>query len=777
MFPTYRISKEQKMKSGYFDNQKNEFVITDMFPTRPLLNYLWNEETVASCDQFGSGYAWRSIGVQRRNIEDGERNLYIKDKKTGEYYSANRNHERLPFDKHEAHVGIGYHKVVSEYKGILCELTLLVPDSGAVILYKTNVKNLSDEKKELSVYFSTCPKLNLTGHDSYGFGDYSEKLDGILYSYDGFRLPNDYTKIFVGGQKKPLAFDVSPANFVGRYNTYANPIGVISEKLSCKSSTFEPAYISAQQFDVVLNPGESFENVVCSFAARSEEECLELKNEYLKEGFFEKELQKKTDSAKELREIYALNSPDEYLNEQITLWLKRQISLGKTWGRLYGKGFRDVCQDITAFVSFDPSLAKKRILHALTYQYEDGNPIRMFEPNFRYPYNDGGAWIPGAVLSYLNESGDKSILDVELPYLVGDSYERASIADSFVEEPYVAGKRRDSVLCHVKAAIDYLLGSRGEHNLVLWRGGDWNDSMNNVGLENKGESVWLSIATVKAVNEFKEILKIAGESDAVIASYEEKKQELKAAIKTHGYNGKHYIYGINDKGTRVGDDDRIFLNPQSWAVLAGMDEKDDLLSAMDEVEGRLKCDFGYMQCSPSYLKGDPNIGRVSYFVRGVFENGSVYNHGVAFKIAADCLLGEGERAYRTLKSISVDNPKNPDCGVEPYAVTNMYIGPDSPCLAGYGPMSWITGTAGWVYRSVTEYLLGVKPTISGLKIEPAMPDGWSGTKVSRKYRGETYNITYIESDKNTLVCDGKEVEILPLTGEGSVHEVVCNYTK
>ena len=773
---TYSGRKNQMIKNGYFDKENNEFVITDMYPRRPLLNYLWNEEAVVSCDQFGNGYAWRSIGAQRRNIEDGERNLYIKDKATGELYSANRNYGGLPFGRHEAHVGIGYHRVVSEYKGVECELTLLVPEEGAVVLYGIKVKNNSSEKKELSVYFSTCPTPNLTGHDSYGFADYSESLGGILYNYDGFRLPNDYVKLFVGGIKRPTAFDTSPSEFVGVYNGYASPKGVMAERLSCQSSTFLPKYISAQQYDISLGAGECFENIFCSFAAKSTEECAALKNAYLSEEFFASELKKRIDSAAELREIYSLSSPDEYLNEQITLWLKRQISLGKTWGRLYGKGFRDVCQDITAFVSFDPALARKRILHALTYQYEDGNPIRMFEPNFRYPYNDGGAWIPGAVLSYLNESGDRTILDVELPYLKGDSYERASIADSFVEEPYEAGKRRDSVLCHVRAAIDYLLGSRGEHNLVLWRGGDWNDSMNNVGLENRGESVWLSIATVKAVNEFEEILAIAGKGEE-IAYYREKKQELKAAIKTHGYNGKHYIYGINDKGTRIGDEDRIFLNPQSWSALAGMDEREDVLSAMSEVEDRLKCDFGYMQCTPSYLVGDPDVGRVSYFVRGVFENGSVYNHGVAFKIAADCLLGEGERAYQTLKSISVDNPKNPDSGVEPYAVTNMYIGPDSPCLVGYGPMSWITGTAGWVYRSVTEYLLGVKPSINGLKIEPAMPRNWSGTKVSRRFRGAVYNITYIKSDKPSLTLDGKEVSVLPVCEEGSVHEVICRYVE
>ena len=401
----------------------------------------------------------------------------------------------------------------------------------------------------------------------------------------------------------------------------------------------------------------------------------------------------------------------------------------------------------------------------------------MFEPNFHYPYNDGGAWITGAILSYINESGDLTILDEQLTYLKGDSYEHARLSDAFLDEPYVAGERKDSVLEHARAAIDYLLNCRGERNLVLWRGGDWNDSINNVGLQNKGESVWLSIATVKAVTELQEILSFVNGNEKLIEEYETRKNELKTAIKTHGFTGKQYLYGINDQGEKIGAEERIFLNPQTWAVLANMGDKAHLNAVMDEVEERLKCAFGYVQCAPSFEKGDPNIGRVSYFQKGLVENGAVYNHGVAFKIAADCMLGRGDYAYKSFKLISCDNPDNLNSGVEPYAVSNMYIGPENPYLAGYSPMSWVTGTAGWLYRCATEFICGVKPTIKGLKIQPCMPSGWSGLTLTRKFRGETYEIYFEESEKAELCCDGKVVEILPLDGVGSKHKVICKYVK
>lgn len=763
------------MNNGYFDNQKREYVITNMKPRRPLLNYLWNEESVCQCDHFGNGFSWRAIGTQRRDIEKGERNVYIKDRDSGEFYSANRNYDDLPFEKHECHVGLGYHMVLSAYKGLETEFEILTPTEGAVTLFRVKVKNCGEKDKNISLYFCILPKPALSWHDAYGYGDYSENLNGLLYHHDGFRLPNSYTKLFVASEKKFDAFDVGYEQFRGEYNAYRNPIGVKGDKLSCKGATFESEYVAAFQFDLQLKADEEFETTFCAAAAQNEEECLQLKERYLETGVFAEEKAKQQQLNEKYLDVFSLETPDEYLNTQVNIWFKRQLSLGKTWGRLYGKGFRDVMQDITAFVSFDPALAKERILHALTYQYEDGNPIRMFEPNFHYPYNDGGVWITGAVLSYLNESGDTSILNEQLGYLKGDSYESQSLADAFLEETYIAGERKDSVLEHIQAAIDYLLNCRGEHELVLWRGGDWNDSLNSLGLENKGESVWLSIATVKAIGELQEILQIAGVGQEKIVVYESAKNCLKQAIEKYGKVGNRYIYGINDEGEIIGGEDRIFLNPQSWAVLASLADEESLKKAMDTVEKELKCKYGYLQCYPSFSKGSKSIGRVSYFQPGLVENGAVYNHGVAFKIAADCMLGKGNEAYETLKLISCYNPENLNNGMEPYAVSNMYMGPENPYIAGYAPMSWITGTAGWLYRCVTEYICGVKATPSGLKVEPCLPTCWNRIKAMRKFRGSFYEIEFIKSDRDLLVCNGEAIKgtFLPMAKKGEVYKVVC----
>ena len=759
------------MEQGYFKN--NEYVITNMKPRRPWNNYLWNEECVCQSDQFGNGFSWVAIGTQRRDVERGERNIYIKDKDSGEIYSANRNYHDLPFEKHECHVGLGYQTIVSEYKKLNVEFTILTPTVGAITLFRVKVKNNGESVKNLSTYFCIMPKPALSWHDAYGLGEYSEALNGLRYTHDGYDLPNDYTKIFVSCDKNIDAYDVSHVSFRGEYSGYYNPIGLKSEKLVSRGTTFESEYVAAFQFDLCLQSGEEKEFYFCAAATRSVDECVALKNKYLSSGRFEEELKKQQESNAQYASVFTMESPDSYMNEQVNIWLKRQLSLGKTWGRLCGKGFRDVMQDITAFVSFDTKLARERIMYALTYQYEDGNPIRMFEPNFRFPYNDGGVWITSAVLAYLNETADFDILKEELSYLKGDSYESECWADSFVAEPYVAGERKDSVLGHIEAAIDYLIHCRGEHNLILWRGGDWNDSLNGAGRKGKGESVWLSIATVKAIREFQEILRYVGGYEEKIAAYETAKQALKAAIDKNGKVGDQYIYGINDDGDLVGGEDQIFLNSQVWATLGNIADKETLNKAMDLVEEKLKCKYGYLQCFPSYTKGTGAIGRVSYFQPGLVENGGVYNHGVAFKIVADCMLGRGDNAYRSLKMISYDNPDNPNNGVEPYAVTNMYMGPENPYIAGYAPGSWITGTAGWLYRSISEFMCGIKATVQGLKLEPCLPSHWDNIKVTRKFRGATYCVNICRAEEKGIFLNGEKIEgnILPIFEAGTT--VTC----
>ena len=768
------------MTGNYFDNKNKEFVIRNMYPRRAWQNYFWNDETLGNSNQFGCGRAFSTVCGDKRNIESGDRHVYVKNRKTGEYYSATRNFTRLPFDLHECHVGLGYQKIISEYDGVRTEFTITVPKEGNAVQYFVKVQNLSDEKKELDVYFYNQPTPALSGHESYGKADYNEQVNGLVYSHVAYDVKMPYTHLYLSSEEKFHAYDVYWERFCGIYNTLVNPVALSEDCLASKGVSYG-AYIGALQYRLTLGGGESFQTAIACGMARSERECEENAKLYATTAAFEQSLQAQKTINGAYTGTFVMQSDDEYMNSQVNVWLKRQISLGKTWGRLYGKGFRDTLQDLTAFVSFDTPFARERLLHILKHMFEDGNTIRMFEPNFRYPYNDGATWIPAAVLGYINESGDLDVLAEKIPYIKGNTQENTRYAESVAFEDYtkISTSETYSVFDHLQRAMDYLYGCRGKRGLVLLLGGDWNDSLNAAGKLGKGEGVWLTIATIKAYNEFIEILKIA-KKEELISTYLARRDELKACVMKYGYENGKFIYCYNDYDEKIGSEEnaegKIFLNPQTWATLANIAEKKTLEKAMDEVENYLVCDFGYKQCYPAFTKGNEHIGRISYFLGGNVENASVYNHGVAFKAVADCLLGRGDAAYKTLKMISYDNPKNLNSGVEPYAVSNMYLGPDNAYLTGYAPHSWITGTAGWIYRCITEYICGIQPTYEGLKISPCFPSHWNKLKVTRKFRGVTYNICFERKGKSRILVNDKEIlgNIIPLQ-KGENCEVIVQF--
>lgn len=762
------------MKNGFFDDQKQEYVILNMFPRRRLINYLWNEETVCQLDHFGSGFTWTKIGYDRKYIESGERLLHIKDLDNNITYSANRNFDNLKFDVYETHVGLGYHTVISEYLGIRTEITTIVPTKGRVVEFRIKIINKSPKKRRINVYFVIFPTPSLTWHDAYSKGYYDSTLKTFVFSHDGIRMSSNYKYTFVSSLKNVDYYDTTEESFVGVYNSINNPIGLKNEHLKNSNSTFHGKFLAVSEFDLNLNENEVYDNLLLASTVIEKEEIEKTNKEYLSFNEFDNELLKQKEIHDKLNSSINVKTKDEVFNSQNNIWLKRQVSIGKTWGRLYGRGFRDVCQDISGFTILDPELSRIKILDTLKYQFEDGNAIRQFLPSYRYPYNDGPSWLPTTILTYINETGDLSILYEKVPYLKGGTWDNVWLNDSYRFEEYEFIDHNETVLDHLERAFNYYLNDKGMHNLVKWYGGDWNDSINAAGLKGIGESVWLTLAVIKALKDYITILNIIGDNKK-IDRYQEAINQYKEAIIKYGIVDGHIIYGYTDTGKIVGGKDRIFLNPQTWAVYDDLFDKETLNKLMNEVEEKLKCPYGYMLNYPAYEKGEEDVGRTTYFTPGLVENASVYNHGVCWKIRADSYLGHGDLAYETIKMIRFDNENNQNNGMEPYAVSNMFIGPMDENTPGYAPMSWISGTAGTIFKTTIEDFIGIKPTFNGLVIKPCLPSCWDELEATRIFRGETYAIKYIRSTEYKVICDNEVVDCLPLTGKGSKHEVIVYF--
>jgi cellobiose phosphorylase len=756
-----------KVVSGYFDDSKREYKIENMYPKRPWINYLWNESLITAINQFGCGDSWHRDrnAVKTQLCRHGNsRLIFIKDEETEEFWAANRNFERDAFEDFYTNVGQGYSEICSNYKNIETKFKLFIPTEGNFECWKVQVRNTGkeDRKIKLTVYADT--DSNITGHSAYNHGEFNSELKGILLSHHGFDLPSKLSNIYFICDKEASSYETTKRRFIGVYGNEHKPDALKEKHLSSEDTSFDSDMIGALQFDLDLKAGESECFYYILGLSTSLEEAVSLREKCLKEDFFERESAKISEGSEMSINSLLIQTPNAHINSLANIWLKRQIGLGKTWGRVYGRGFRDIMQDITGFMPLDTKTAAEKIKYCLNYQYEDGNTLRQWAPYDFHPYRDGASWLVPAVVSYIKETGDFNFL--------------------FEEVEYFENKDKGTVLDHCIRGINFLLSERGSHGLCLWGGGDWNDSINNVGMKLLGESVWLSEAVLKATQELVQLLEVIGKKSEA-QEYRCRAEELKENILCYGWDRDHFIYGINDWDEKLGayeaEQGKIYLNPQTWAVISGTVEGKEAEKIMDLIEDQLSCDFGYVQVKPSYSKGNDHIGRISYMEKGAYENGSVYNHGVAFKIAADCKLGRGNTAYESVVKMLSSNDKN-TCevsGVEPYAVTNMYLGPENGLRSGESLMSWITGTAGWLFRCITEFILGVQADYNGLRIDPCIPSHWKDLKVTRIYRNSTYDINIInpkgiEKGRVTITVDGKKIEgnLIPVSDENGEHKVL-----
>lgn len=752
------------MRENIFVDEKKEFKIRNMFPKRPWLNYLWNDKYLSSLSQFGFGISrFQDEGGFIKNIlsKGDNRLIFIKDKESKEYYAANRNYDNLDFDVFETTVGQGYSKIESEYKSLECVFTVFVPESSMCECWEVTVKNKAQIKRNISLYAYAGIDMAITPHTAYTTVDFDRDFNGIYASHRAYMPPTEVSGVYFAADRQVSAYETRKGRFEGEYSYIGHPIALKDEFLASKGTCFEEEIAGVLQFEMTVEAGAEEKLRFILGASKSAGDAADVCGRLFSGESFEKSFAKVKNGIKEFQDKFIVKTPDEAINHRVNIWLKRQMELGKQWGRLYGKGFRDVMQDTSGFLPLNPENARERILYAIEYQRENGNPVRQWMPLMREVYADGAVWLIFTVNAYLKETGDFKILE-----------EKAKYFESDIEE---------TVLEHCIRGVGFLQRELGEHGLCLWREGDWNDSMNGCGTLGKGESVWLSQAAVKAAAELAEILEAVGSHDELKKEVLQKAEEMKNAILSHGWDTDHFIYGINDYGERVGSYDtkegQIFLNTQTWAILSGIVEGDKANELMDVVEEKLGCEYGYVQQAPAYTQGNDRIGRSSYLSVGCFENGSVYNHGTAFKVAADCMRGNPEAAVETIHRIFPDNPLNSYeySGVEPYAMSNMYLGPECRTRAGEAPQSWITGTCGWLFKGVTEGIIGIEPCYEGLSIKPSLPRGWDKVTAKRVFRGCTYLIDIDNTGEGEfcISVDGIQINesILPLFDDKRTHSV------
>jgi cellobiose phosphorylase len=759
------------IETGYFKGG-NEYVVTSTNPPRPLLNYVWNARILSGINNFGGGVG--AYGVRAQSyidaegkgrcsvIRDGNRYFYIKDMNTGKTFNPGWYPCKTDVKNYSCTHGLGYSIITSECDGVVATARVFVNNSDPAEIWTITIENKSADAKSLKLF--SFAEFQLEGYQRYS--DYNSYVYGekdgnvIMCHNDAMEKPHNWFNGFMATDTDPDGFDTSKRAFLGVYGDIRMPKAVEAGKLSNSYAACEQM-VGAFEHAIELGAGEAKTINVLIGCCDTMATAKAFADAIFAEGNIEAEFKALTERKQALAADIFVNTPEEKINNFANYWLKQQVSLCAEVGRDTGKGFRDQLQDAWAVASFDKELAKGKILETLMYEYSDGRCVRGWLPLDHHVYSDGPTWIAPTINAYIKETGDVDFLNEKVKYL---------------------DEGEDTVWEHILTAVRFASDDVGEHGLVHSRDGDWNDSLNMTGLKGKGESVWTSIALCYGLQNVAEIAANILHDDAIVAEMKEREARMKEAINREAWDGEWYLAAINDYNEKVGThtekEGMIYLNSQTWSILSGVAEGERKEKCMESVEKYLNSDYGPLTLFPTYTKFNNRIGRLTSFVAGIWENGTPYCHGGTFKIVADCLLGRGDKAYEDMMKILPDSATNPTehSGCEPYALTNMYFGPDNP-RRGETLFAWVTGTAGWMFRAITQYMCGFHPSYNGFTLNPCIPADWKEISVRRKFRGDTYLITVKNPDgkqsgASKVTVDGKPADAyVELFGDGKEHTI------
>jgi cellobiose phosphorylase len=733
---------------GEFSKDNREYIITDAeAPPRPQVNFFWNDFMISGHNQFGSGegvFNDQSMLLNHpqgrvRMISKGRRHFYIVDRDTGEFWSTGLLPAKPKKSTYTARVGLGYSVYEMRAHGIACQTTSFLAPDEPVEIWEFKIRNATRKPRNLVlvpyVEWAVGGYPTFSSPFSYLRSTYNPELKAVLSCNTSDERPHDRYNAFVATDGTVEQWCGGARDFLGPYGTPAAPKSLLDGSLCCREAWCEQL-AGAMMIPVKLEAGATVPVTVLLGSFNSGEEAARLIKKVMPAEYRSNAWKKLRREKTDMIGKSDIQTPDEQINRLVNVWAKQQIQLCAEFGRDGARGFRDTLQDAWGILPFNPKLARAKIIETLSHQYQTGQAVRGWMPLQPHNYSDGPTWIAPTVTAYLKETGDLKFLNVKAPYLDGGE---------------------DTILEHMIQSVRHLSDDTGAHGLVLAHDGDWNDSLNWMGRDGKGESVWTSMSLYYSLILLEDLFKrVLGKPD-LAGEMAERAGKIKAAVLEYGWDGEWYLAGYSDFGNKVGshenEEGKLYLNTQTWALLTGLAEGDRRAACLKAIDGPLESKHGSLTLTPAYTKEDPNSGRLSMILPGMYENCTPYCHGTAFKIVADCFAGRPEEALRSFRKVMPDSDGHPSAvsGCEPYAFTNQYLGPDNG-RAGDSISGWITGTAGWMYRAALEYMAGIQPDYDGFHIRPCLPAEWPSISVKRVLRGKRY---FIEITQGSITVNGE----------------------
>ena len=809
------------MRYGTFDHQRREYVITRPDTPLPWINYLGSEAYFGLISNTAGGYSFyrdarlRRLTRYRYNnvpLDCGGRYIYVRDDDTGEFWSPSWQPTRHEVENYTCRHGLGYTIIGSTYQGIEAQTRYFVPLSDSLEIWQLTLTNRREQPASLSVFSSIEFCLWDAQDDATNFqrnfniGEV-EIEEGVIYHKTEYRERRDHFAFFACSEKL-AGFDTQRDVFLGPYRGWDNPAAVERGR-SFNSVAYGWAPIGSHHVKVTLEPGETRQIIfLLGYHENPKDQKFDppgtqrinkqtvkpIIARYLDEENVEAAFESLRAHWEAMLGIFQVDTPDVHTNRMVNVWnayqnmvtfnLSRSASFFES-GIGRGIGFRDSNQDLLGSVHMVPARARQRILDLATTQRDTGGAYHQYQPftnrgndEIGGNFNDDPLWLILSVAAYLKESGDWSILDEPV------MYENQPGSEKPLYE-------------HLQRSLRYTLERLGPHGLPLIGRADWNDCLNlNTFSDESGqsfqtttnkdgkvaESVFIAGLFVLAAKEIAAIARWRGLEDEA-RSYLDAAARMEATVLEHGWDGEWFLRAYDAFGHKVGshecEEGQIFIEPQGSCVMAGMGLDDGKAEkALAAVKERLATPHGITLQQPAYSRYYLHLGEISSYPPGYKENAGIFCHTNPWIMIAESLVGHGDQAYDYYLRI---NPSAREAisevhRCEPYVYAQMIAGRDAP-THGEAKNSWLTGTAAWNYVAITQWILGIRPTYTGLQIAPVIPSDWPGFKATRVYRGVTYRITVERvgaGNTVSLTVDGQPIEsnIVPLPPVGQTEVTV-----
>ncbi len=740
---------------GTFDDATGEYVITDPNPPRHWHNYLCNATWMVNLTQFGTGAAFfqpRGEGYRMNLTEDsdgrgGPRHIYLRDEVSRDWWTLTGSAGPSDFDHWECRVGSNRQVMSSRRRGIAARWEVMVPrEDIPAEVWTVRLENTGDTPRRIRL--APFMEMHLTGGSTLMdfiavlAGHYVEDGKFILGENRCVKFP-PYFNAFFAGSEDPDCVTLNRESFYGPYGNAEKPRAMLEEPLHTPRAGTD--WLGASlHYLLDLQPGESRTLSFTVGMCHNEEEGRSRVTDLLTPGRIDAIRDDLTRHARERMNRWTLQTPNPDFNRWPNIWLKHQLEFVGQWGRVIGRGYRDVLQDTFALSQTHPDMARACLKEVFSKQYISGRCIRAWRlPNGELDtqhYADSPSWMIMALTRYLKETGDLALLEEPVSWLPDDAH----------PEPGEA-----SMWEHVLRGQRPLLEDRGLHGLIRIRYGDWCDTMNGVGAKGEGVSVMLSMQVKLGCDLFAELARYIGKFE-VAEEMETASRELHDTIQKHCWDGEWFLRAFDDEGRPVGSsqpqpgdngEGRIFLNPQSWAILADIATPEQIESSLAAVREHLDTGYGCILHSPPFTGLVPRIGQMTAMTPGFYENGSVYVHGNGFYALALAHAGRADEALRAMEAVLPTTPNKPNADTEPFVIPNYYIGPAGGDRAQRNLFlsGWRTGSAAWLWMTVWEGLLGFKPDYDSLSITPKLPTEWVSVEGSRLWRGQTLSFMFNRS--------------------------------